>query len=190
MESLADIYLKLAASGIQTDKGSVHSYLPVYEELLAPYRRAGCKMLEIGLFAGHSMRMWESYFHAGHVYGIDLCDQPLGMADLRPMIAEGTHNIFLMSALDRAPVDRHFAGIQFDVIIEDSSHDMGEQVGIYQNFRDKLAPGGIYIIEDVQDIDRSRDIFSQLAPDKRVEIVDRRHVKGRYDDVLVVIRDR
>jgi hypothetical protein len=188
MKTLSDIYASLARQGIKSDKGDVHSYLPVYETLLAPYRPA-CKLLEIGLFKGDSMRLWEAYFPCGEIHGIDLCDQPLdGMADLRPMIAEGTHNICLMSATHPAEVERYFGGFQFDVIIEDSSHAESEQLGIYHNFRDKLAPGGTYVIEDVQDIDKSRVTFEGIDPERKVEILDRRHIKGRYDDVLVVIR--
>lgn len=188
MKTLLDIYTSLARSGIKTDKGDVHSYLPVYAELLEPYRPK-CRLLEIGIFKGDSLRLWENYFPDGEVYGIDLCDRPLdGMADLRGMIAEGTHRISLLSATDKDAVERHFANMQFDVIIEDSSHAEGEQVAIYRNFRDKLAPGGVYVIEDVQDIDASRAVFENIDLDRSVEILDRRHVKGRYDDVLVVIR--
>jgi hypothetical protein len=188
MKTLSDIYASLARSGIKSDKGDVHSYLPVYETLLAPYR-PGCKLLEIGLFKGDSMRLWEAYFPCGEIHGIDLCDQPIdGMADLRPMIAEGTHNIILMNANDPVQVEQHFGTSKFDVIIEDSSHAESEQLSIYRNFRDKLAPGGMYVIEDVQDIDHSRATFEGIDPERSVEILDRRHIKGRYDDVLVVIR--
>lgn len=186
MKTLCELYADFAKLGIKTDKGDIHSYLPVYDELFAPYRENACRLLEIGLFKGDSMRLWESYFPSSEICGIDLCDRPLGLADLRPMIAEG-HNIVLMNALDRAEVERHFSGDQFDIIIEDSSHALGEQVKIYRNFRDKLAPNGVYVIEDVQDICRARETLEKIDLERSVEIVDRRHVKNRYDDVLVII---
>lgn len=184
-ETLSDIYASLARRGIKSDKGDLHSYLPVYAELLEPYRSGS--LLEIGVFKGDSLHLWERYF-AGRVCGIDLCDQPLdGMADLRPMIAAG-HDIVLMSATDPEAAERHFADAKFDVIIEDASHALNEQVSIYRNFRDKLAPGGVYVIEDVQDIDNARGALEKIDPERSVEILDRRTIKGRYDDVLVIIR--
>lgn len=180
--TLQEIYADLSKQGFGTDKGSVHSYLPVYEELFAPYRNGS--ILEIGVFKGDSLRLWDRHFSS--VTGIDLCDRPLGMADLRPMLDD--YDIVLMNALDRDAVERNFGDVRFDVIIEDSSHAIEEQVAIYQNFRDKLAPEGVYVIEDVQDIDDSREVFEGIDPQRSVEILDRRHIKGRYDDVLVVIR--
>lgn len=171
-----------------TDKGTVHGYLETYEKLLAPYRNTRGNVLEIGLMSGQSLLMWEKYFRNATVYGMDLCDQPHGgLADLRPLIAEGVHNIRLGNAAEQATVDELFGTLQFNVIIEDAGHDLDSQLAIYKNFRQRLSPGGIYIIEDVADIDASRARFEQIDPERRVEILDLRSVKNRYDDVLVVI---
>lgn len=187
MDSLAQIYARHVASGAFSDKGSVHSYIEAYEELLAPYRGAA-RVLEVGLFHGHSLRMWEEFFSAAEVHGVDLCDQPHGgLADLRPMIAEGTHRIALLDAADPAQIEATFAGRVFDVIIEDANHSVRDQLAIYTNLKPHLAPGGIYIIEDIENIDRDRGWFAAIDPSARVRILDLRHVKGRFDDVLVVI---
>ena len=77
----------------------------------------------------------------------------------------------------------------FNVAIEDAGHSVDQQVAIYRNFRPHLSPGGIYIIEDVQDLDATRHVFKTLDAGKRIEILDLRCRKGRYDDVLVVVRD-
>jgi len=185
---LEEIYIKNKV-GEWPDKNSTHSYIPVYEELLAPYRLdPRNKILEIGLFSGHSLLMWEEYFQ-GDVYGIDCSDQPHGgMMDLRPLIALGTHKISIFDASDPIRVEKYFKGIQFNVIIEDASHDINQQVEIYNNFKSYLAPDGIYIIEDVQDIDNTRSIFEALDPKRTIQILDRRQVKNRYDDVLIVIK--
>lgn len=169
----------------KTDKGNVHSYLPVYEEILSPYRAGN--ILEIGLFNGASMKMWERYF-TGSVYGIDSDEQPHGgMADLRPMIAEGTHNIFIMDATDPAKVQEAFGGIKFDVIIEDAAHYLAQQLLIYKTLKPYLADGGLYVIEDIQDIDQERKSFENMDAEKEITVIDRRNVKDRYDDCLVII---
>ncbi len=183
-ESLQQIWDSLP---VKSDKGSVHSYLPVYEELLKPYRETANNVLEIGLFNGASLVLWESYFTKAKVFGIDCDIKPHGgMADLTPLIP--FYNISIGNAESKEDIKRFYKGIKFDVIIEDAGHDIEQQVRIYEVMKPYLAEGGIYIIEDVQDIDRHKVIFELLDKDKKIEIIDRRKVKGRYDDVLIVIR--
>ncbi len=183
--TLAEIYLKYSAPDARTgcDKGTVHSYVEVYEELFAPYRETARRVVEIGIMGGHSLRMWEEYFPAAEVWGVDLCDQPFGgLADLRPMIAEGTHKIALLDATDPKQVEEVFGDMTFDVIIDDASHQLSDQSKIWNNFKPRLSPGGIYVIEDIEDIDRDRPLFLTLG----CRVLDRRHIKNRFDDVLVV----
>lgn len=189
MKTLAEIYEHYKGPASYGDKGTIHSYIEVYESILAPYRQmAHPVVLEVGIMSGHSLRMWEEYFHTGTVYGVDLCDQPMGgMADLRPILAEGSHNISLIDANDPLQVQRTFGNVRFDVIIEDASHALEHQFGIFANFRPLLNPGAIYVIEDVDQIDTVRPMFERIDPTRRVEILDRRHIKQRFDDVLVVI---
>lgn len=190
MKSLAEIYEQHAGSDARTgcDKNTVHSYLETYAELLAPYRSTAKRVLEVGIMGGHSLRMWEEFFDGAEVHGVDLCDQPFsGLADLRPMIAEGTHHIHLFDAMLSERVEEHFAGKVFDVIIEDASHSIESQLEIYANLKSHVAPGGIYIIEDVENIDASRKKLEQIDPDCLVRVFDLRDRKKRFDDVLVVI---
>ena len=169
------------------DKGSVHSYIEVYEETLKPYRKTANNILEIGLMSGESLRMWTEYFE-GDVYGIDCDIKPIGgMADLTEAIAEGLR-IVIGDATSPEDIEKYFGGIKFDVIIEDAQHDLPQQLAIYHNLKKYLSPTGIYVIEDVQDIDFSRKAFEMIDPKKTIEILDRRSVKGRYDDVMIVIR--
>lgn len=191
MESLATIYDRYKGADCLhgSDKGTIHSYIDVYEEVFAPYRLSARRVVEIGMMSGQSLRMWEEYFPQAEVYGVDLCDQPHGgLADLRPMVAEGTHRIAFFNAADHAEVDGHFGDKMFDVVIDDASHYVPDQLAIYRNFKTHLAPGGVHIIEDIENIDRDRHLFENIDSDKIVRIVDLRAAKNRFDDVLVVIR--
>jgi len=172
-----------------SDKGTTHSYIEFYEELLAPYRHTARHVLEIGIMAGSSLRMWEEYFTAASVHGIDATGHPMGYFVLAPMMQEGTHHISIMDATSPTEVETEFKDVLFDVIIEDAQHTLTQQLAIYDAFRSHLAPGGIYIIEDVENIDRDRLILEVIDPDRRVEVVDRRPAKNRFDDVLVIIRN-
>lgn len=185
METLEQLYHK-HKKGDWPDKGSVHSYIEVYEELLKPYRETAKNVLEIGLMSGESLRMWTDYFH-GTVYGMDLNDKPLnGLADLGKCIADG-YNVKFGDAANPAAIHNLFEGIKFDVIIEDANHDIEQQLNIFIALQPYLAKGGIYIIEDIQDIDKVMYIFRSWEP--FWEVLDRRHIKKRYDDVLAIYRN-
>lgn len=186
MESLQEIYERNIKNGFP-DKGTTHSYIEVYEKLFEQYRFGFHTILEIGIFSGQSLRMWEQYFSSSKVIGIDCDEQPHGGAvDLRPMIAEGTHNIVIMDATDPIQVRSHFGNMKFDIILDDASHVLAHQVFAYTNFKSLLNPNGLYIIEDIQDLDKDRNVFECLADN--VEILDRRIIKNRFDDVMVIIR--
>lgn len=181
-ESLQKIYER-HKKGDWPDKGSVHSYIDVYSDILAPYRNMAKNILEIGLMSGESLRMWSEYF-AGKVYGIDCALKPIdGLADLSKAIEEG-YNIIIGDAANPVDIEKYFKGMKFDVVIEDAGHDIGQQLMIRSALRTYMNEGGIYIIEDIQDIDKDGHLFKDLGG----EIIDRRHIKNRYDDVLVIIR--
>ena len=55
------------------DKGTIHSYIDIYEDLFKSYRDQPINLLEIGIAGGSSLQMWKSYFHKdSNIYGIDL----------------------------------------------------------------------------------------------------------------------
>lgn len=189
MESLEQIWGRLNEKGYGSDKGSVHSYLPVYEKLFAPYRTKALNVLEIGCFRGDSIRMWTEYFINAKIYGIDCSLTPHGgMADLTPLIAENNKRRFIhiFDAENVTEVSKRFFGFKFHVIIEDAGHEINQQLNLYRIWKEYLHEDGVYVIEDVQDIDNDKYMFFPLSP--RVEVIDNRKKKGRYDDVLIVLR--
>ena len=188
MESLSEIYKRHSGPGKFNDKGTVHSYIPIYEELFRPYRETAKRVVEIGLFDGHSLCMWEEYFTKAEVYGIDCDEQPHGgLADLRPMIAEGSHNILIMDATNKKKVSEEFGDTfgrcEFDVVIDDGAHHLEQQLELWAVWGPRLATGGIYVIEDLQ-TPEAMEKFRTLG----FSIVDSRPVKKRYDDILAVYR--
>ena len=51
-----------------------------------------------------------------------------------------------------------------------------------------LKQDGIMIIEDVQKMEWTKRILSNVPENFTAEVMDLRHVKGKYDDILIVIR--
>jgi hypothetical protein len=186
--TLQQIYDK-HRKGDWPDKGTTHTYIEYYEELLAPYRHTAKEILELGLMSGESLKMFSEYFD-GEVYGMDCDIKPIGgVADLTDAIARG-YNIAIGDATNPRDIAKFFAGKKFDVVVEDCNHDLNQQLQIYAALKPYLNKGSIYIIEDVQHIDKDRKTFEDIDPSRQVQIIDRRHLKNRYDDCLIVITDK
>lgn len=177
--------VELAPQFPNTDKGTAHSYLEVYDGLFGPVRESVRSVLEVGVSWGDSLKMWDAYFPNAKVYGCDI-----GTAYLDDRVK-------VLDATDRNAVGAAYGGQQFDIIIEDASHRIWDQVATYANLKDHVAPGGIYVIEDIADLDTepringtpNRETYLNIDPAKRVTLIDRRAIKNRWDDVLLVIRD-
>lgn len=181
MESLVEIYKRHATEGDcgHGDKGSVHSYIPSYERLLAPYR-AGGALLEIGLASGKSLDMWSDYFGPyAQLFGVDLSltfDTARFGERIRVIAADATQSSILAVLGDA----------RFDIIIDDGSHMQGDQEATFRLLSPLMNPGGLYIIEDILNLEMCREALLALHP--ACDIIDLRPVKGRFDDVLVVYR--
>lgn len=192
MKTLADIYqiYKLPENGI-SDKGTTHSYIEEYERLFAPFRqRQPITILEIGLCRGGSLRMWYEYFDNSVVHGVDITFRPDGLSDLEGLIKEKLPRM-AVSVLDaRDPVDvlARFGETKFDIIIEDASHETYDSMTIYANFIHRLNPGGLYIIEDVADLEVMLPLLRPITIGREVTAMDFRKKKHRFDDVLITIQ--
>ena len=179
MKTLNEIYQNYQSPFGHGDKGTLHSYIGDYERLLEPYRNKSV-VLEIGLYMGESLRMWEEYFIDSKVFGLDINSELLN-----EMIQENTHNIIIGDATN-PDIVKFFDGEMFDVVIDDGSHWLEHQIKSFDIFKNRMKPNGIYIIEDIDNIDETRDVFEKLHDN--IEIIDNRHIKGRYDDVLIVYK--
>lgn len=172
--SLLDIYNQDQSS----DKGTVHSYISeYYNETLKPYRDTAEKVLEIGVLNGDSMRLWKKYFTKAEIVGIDITQQK--PEDGITYIHADAYNADTLSLFSE----------EFDVIIDDGPHTLESQFYFISHWYNKLKPGGLLIIEDVQSPDDAIRLFS-LAQDRgqQARLIDLRHVKGRYDDLILEIK--
>jgi cephalosporin hydroxylase len=150
MDSLQDIYNRHASPDfkIASDKGTVHSYIPVYEALFADLRAKPVRLLEIGIASGHSLLVWEEYFTQGTIYGLDIEPSPAILHD-HPRI-----KTFRGSSTN--PLTRDlFGDLRFDVVIDDGCHDGTAQLATLNVFGGCVVPGGIYVVEDAA---RRRDM--------------------------------
>jgi hypothetical protein len=81
---------------------------------------------------------------------------------------------------------------QFDVIVEDASHELDDQICHFKDYSDFVLPNGYYIIEDVHEVNMNplKEALEPVAKAKGFifEIIDLRSVKNRFDDILFVFK--
>lgn len=183
-QSLVEIFKEIGHFGNDigcNDKGGQHSYLETYDELFKPFKNKST-ILEIGLAMGDSLILWDKYFSDCHIIGADITVvfEPKGYKNNKVDIvqADATAEDFV----SKLPLDQ---GELFDVVVDDGSHLTQHQITTFNLLKGKMKKGGIYIIEDLLALDVERENYLALHPS--AEIIDLRHVKGRFDDALVII---
>ena len=178
-----------------TDKDTFHSYIELYEQLLAPFVDKAITLVEIGIQYGGSMLLWQDYLpeavfifvdnvNSIHPKILDHLDRDrlciLFQDAYNDIGAEEVNNIAEMGAS---------GGIDF--IIDDGPHTLQSQIDFLRLYLPLLNKGGIALIEDVQDVQwfASLEAEAEKADSEfTFERVDLRHVKGRYDDLVFVVK--
>lgn len=173
--SLLDIYENYQMSDGGGDKGTAHSYIEIYNKVLRP----DADFCEIGVYMGHSLAMFQQYF-SGQVIGLDI-NLDLLLFKVPAVICDATN---------KEKVAETLGSSKFDYIIDDGSHELADQLSSLEIFWDFLKPGGIYFIEDIQNVDavaKLVGLLNSLNPDK-IWFWDLRSKKGRQDDLLLAAR--
>lgn len=146
-----DPSLEALAERYNSDKGE-HGYGPFYEGLLADRRQDPLTILELGVggfdrpddpeWGGGSLRMWKHYFPHASIWGLDILDKS-GVAEDRITIVRGSQvDADLLRSLSRQVGP-------FDLIVDDASHIPALTVQSFEILFPMLAPGGVYVIEDL-----------------------------------------
>jgi predicted O-methyltransferase YrrM len=178
--------------------GHRHPYTAVYSLLLSRFREQSIRFAEIGIAGGASVLMWSSYFKNPQrkLFFFD-CDkkfiqhaESFRLADVfclemdvmkKESIEEGLKNI----------------GGDLDVILDDSTHGIPEQVKIIKHGLPYLKPGGMFIIEDIfrryKEEDYERELESVLDQFSFVTFITCEHVNKwspdwDNDKLLVLVK--
>ena len=148
-----------------SDKVSVHNYGSFYDDLFARLKPQA--LLEIGVYRGASLRAWRA---AGveSVFGVD---RDVSLHKCGPAVMFGTMPEDAATIARRLPV--------LDLIIDDGSHLYPDYIATADVLFERLRPGGVYVIEDIQ----TQDSLDALRRDGWT-IEDWRERTGRYDDVI------
>lgn len=123
-----------------------HDYLRHYEAFLKDFRNDDIVIVEFGCETGASLRMWEDYFPKATIYGVDIVTtaQQYVTERINIVIGNAVHSDTFEA------IEEDLQGKQPAIIIDDASHAWSEQRTTLMMFWQMLAPGGIYIIEDLE----------------------------------------
>lgn len=177
-----------------TDKGTYHSYLDVYDELLQYKKHTARNVLEIGIGDffeknGGSIKLWVDYFTSASIVGIDILSKDRVLDEL--LINDRITLHLEKDAYDEKFVQSIFQenNRKFDLILDDGPHSLESMISFIELYMDLLEEDGILIIEDIPSIEWIQTLTSHVPDSLKpfIQVYDLRCKKGRYDDILFVI---
>lgn len=118
-------------------------YLDIYDRQLAGWQGRDVSFLEIGVYKGGSLRLWQEFFAPTArltFVDIDPACKALELPGTEIRIGDQADAAFLAGlARERGP---------FDMIVDDGGHKMHQQITSFTALWPHLADGGLYIVED------------------------------------------
>ena len=126
-------------------------YFDIYEQHLSHFKCAAVppRVLEMGIYSGGSMKMWRWYFGPrAMIYGLDISpatkvyerNESYGAPDAIFVGSQGDPNVWQkVEATEK----------QLDIILDDAAHTPQLQIAALKLAFRLLAPGGVYLVEDL-----------------------------------------
>lgn len=121
-----------------------HHYFDIYHNHFDRFRGRPVTILEIGIYHGGSLKMWEDYFGPGaRIYGVDL--------DPRcKTLEEGPSKVIIGDQADRGFLRKLRAEVgTVDILIDDGGHTMTQQIHTFEELYPCVAENGVYLVEDL-----------------------------------------
>ena len=138
--------LTTIANKYNTDKGTIayeaHGYTEIYNDYISDIDKLN--MLEIGIWHGDSIRMWNEYNNNINLHSIDIDKNVFNyLKDEKCTVHLGNQSDknFINNVLEQTG--------DLDVIIDDGSHIYNDILNSFNFIYPKLKSGAIYFIEDL-----------------------------------------
>ena len=153
MESMIDISNRYFTDKRTTPCEGInkpHNYIKIYEKYLSKFREKKFNLLEVGVgdhpnaIKNGSYRMWLEIFPQAHVTVIDYNESVLKNMVESERLTKVNLNQGRQDQLNSAA--ENFSN--FDIIIDDGSHQVDHIIKTFNTFFPLLSDGGVYIIED------------------------------------------
>ena len=162
-----------------TDKFTGHAYGEFYDKLFEGKENEHLDMMEIGVNEGGSVRLWHDYLKKSFIVGLDIVDLWRG--------PDKTNYPGLILYLNINAYSEPINFYNLDIILDDGPHSLSSQIYALKNFPSYLKSGGLLVIEDVPSGIES-EIIKHAPLGGQVEVIDLRHITGRWDDCLITFK--
>ncbi|MDC0297129.1 class I SAM-dependent methyltransferase [Crocinitomicaceae bacterium] len=183
-----------------TDKDTSHSYIEVYDDVwnyaITTYGQKPFDVLEIGNNGGGSIKLWQDYI-LENVVSFTPSDPEFSIDGLELLENDFLHELNKVDEVNiRMNTDAYtdetvksLGDKKYDIIIDDGSHQPHHQLFAINKYFSLLKPQGVMVVEDVQSLQALSAVllYAELPSDARLIVHDRRHIKNRYDDIMIVI---
>ena len=181
--------LKQLVDNSRTDKNTVHSYLDLYHDLLKHKKETALNVLEVGIYKGGSIKLWDDYFTNATVYGLDIMNETHVWDYLKN---KDTVKLFTSTdAYNHVFVKTNFLdkNIKCDFMLDDGPHTLQSMYSFIKLYSQIMTDDGILIVEDVQSWDWIQQLTDNTPAHLKefIKVYDLRPNKGRYDDIVFTI---
>ena len=170
MKNLKQISLDL---NYPTDKDTYHNYMPIYQNELD--KTENIKLLELGVYTGGSLRLWQEYFEKSEIHGVECTNHD------QTIIIPG-----IMHWGKYEDVYEEFEDNYFDYIINDSMHDATSQIHAFKLYYSKLKLGGKFFMEDIINENELNIIVNSIS-DYNFKIYNMNDTSDSKDSIVVVV---
>ena len=192
-----------------SDKGSKditkswHNYTTLYYSLLKDKQQTVKRVFELGIGTtdtsipnnmgvngkpGASLRGWAEFFPLAQVFGADI--------DKRILFTEDRIKTYYCDQLNPIAIKGMWLNKDlvegFDLILDDGLHRYDANICFLENSIHKLNPGGIYIIEDINNhnlgkLNEKLDEFKKVHPNLQYNLVTLPSTVNKIDNRVLVI---
>jgi hypothetical protein len=174
-----------------------HSYTKIYAELFADLKDLNINIFECGIGTnntniksnmgingkpGASLRVWKDFFKNAIIYGADI--------DSDILFEEDRIKTGYLDQLNPSTIDLFFNKLNNftpHIIIDDGLHTDSAAISLYDNCFQRLASGGLYIIEDMNPIDISKVVKHISNKEHKFVVYDSIDGSDKIDNSLIVI---
>lgn len=169
---------------LKTNKETAHNYISeCYEKIFLDFKFKKINILEVGVSTGHSLILWHEFFPNASIYGIDneLTLEKEFVKSFKRIKVVRHGDAYLQSTLNGFP--------DFDIVIDDGSHYLHDQIKFMINLYPKLNRDGIMLIEDIRG-SKETLVLLDLAKKLKLEtqVFDLRLQTKNSDSIILVCR--
>ena len=156
-----------------------HGYAKIYEKYLKDNKNRILSIIELGSFYGNASAAFFFYFKNAKIYSADI------NPDMYLYSSKRLKNFFTDTS-SRSSIEKNIINknIKFDLIIEDASHMLKDQIiSLFTLFR-TLNSGGLFIVEEIDFPEKREDMrINQDFPDLKTilkKIMNKENFNSKY----------